>query len=780
MIITTESTATNNSGFASASFSMKQSAHAFKILTTSLYTNKERAVLREYFANAYDANVEAGSTDPVRIQLPTQLEPNLVISDNGTGMDATQLTKLYTTFFESSKQASNDSIGGFGIGSKSGFALSETFTVTSVKNNQSTTIVAYIDGGVPKLITTDESYTDSPNGTTVTIPISNKDVQQRLVNQAHSLFYYVPVLPTITLGSTAAFVFDKNSLPTVYNNCYLTEDYGYLRKVISGIFSYDLPESLLERIESLGGTTYATLQKSLNTYRFSRSFVFITPVGALELSPSRETIEDTPANAQVLLDLFYTTANQVIADIQAKTQVVYALLQQFITADTSTYTNLLAERQKILDKVPEEIFNSIDKRLYYDNFSKDPTALAIHNSLATTLWFYVDGAGSLCRAGNVFDNDKWLRMVNLHHITIKQLYISYRKARAVDYSLRLNNQPYIVNVEGAALSRLYNSGTTSIVYDNQTVDVSRIYAIPDEDEYNRVVATLGDYAIQLPKELFTAKRTRTVTTPSAKTPKSDIITFNVLFDSTGTHSGTVGVDFYSTDYGNNALVVVLKYSKQPDTRDWASIPSFHFSPTPVVVLQELRSGEHTTKRFKSFATNKQVELLASDSSYAYLTDYHKKDLASDLTELTHFHRLTQLLSTPQIKYDSPAKLSKFALYRFVSRFTELKYYRMLLPRKSYQAVFNRVWRAYSIGHNLYNVIMSAIGYSNRNLYVLSGVDRVVTSKSISHECTPLLILQMYQNNNNFFDWVLSQPGVIDEIKSTINPYLGVTICLSHT
>ncbi len=780
MIITTESTATNNSGFASTSFSMKQSAHAFKILTTSLYTNKERAVLREYFANAYDANVEAGSTDPVRIQLPTQLEPNLVISDNGTGMDVTQLTKLYTTFFESSKQSSNDSIGGFGIGSKSGFALSETFTVTSVKNNQSTTIVAYIDGGVPKLITTDESYTDSPNGTTVTIPISNKNVQERLSYESRGLFTYVPVPPTITLGSTAPFQFQQNSLPVAYNNCYLVDEYGALRRVISGVFSYNLPDSLLDRIESIGGDTYYNVLHYLKQYRFSRSFVFITPVGALELSPSRETIEDTPANAQVILDLFYATAAQVIADIQSKTQVVYCLLQQFITADTSTYTNLLAERQKILDEVPEEIFHSIDKRLYYENFEKDTTTLAIHNALAVSPWFYVDGNGSLCKAGNVFDNDKWLRIVNLHHITTKRLYISYSKARAVDHGLRLNEPPYIVNVEGAALSRLYNAGITSITYNDQTINVTSIYAIPNEDEYNRAVAALGGFAIELPKELFITKRTRAATTPKSKTPKSDITTFNVLFDSTGTHSGTVGVDFYSTNYGNDAFVVVLKYSVTPDTAKWTRIPSFHFSPTPVVVLQELRSGEHTTKRFQSFAADKQVAILASDGNYRQLDSYHSKDLASDLEELTHFYRLSQLLSLPNVDYDSPTDLSKFALYRFVSRFTELKYYRMLLPRKSYQAVFNRIWRAYSLGYGLRTIIIEALTSRDHDTHVLAGLARTAIAPSFSHPCTPLRILQRREYNCNFFDWVLAQPGALDEIQSTINPYLGVTTCLSHT
>ena len=205
-----------------------------------------------------------------------------------------------------------------------------------------------------------------------------------------------------------------------------------------------------------------------------------------------------------------------------------------------------------------------------------------------------------------------------------------------------------------------------------------------------------------------------------------------------------------------------------------------FSPTPVVVLQELRSGEHTTKRFQSFVADKQVSTLASDGSYRQLVSYHNKDLALDLEELTHFYRLSQLLSLPNVDYDSPAKLSKFALYRFVSRFTELKYYRMLLPRKSYQAVFNRIWRAYSLGYGLRSIIIGALTSRDHNTHVLSGLDRLATVPSFSHQCTPLRILQRREYDYNLFDWVLAQPGALDEILSTINPYLGVTTCLSHT
>jgi HSP90 family molecular chaperone len=114
MIITAATSAVNTSNFTGTSFTVSASAHAFKVLSRSLYTNKEEAVLRELYANGYDANLTTGKA-PVRICLPTALEPNLVVSDTGCGMNELELLTLYSTYFDSTKRESVENIGGFGL-----------------------------------------------------------------------------------------------------------------------------------------------------------------------------------------------------------------------------------------------------------------------------------------------------------------------------------------------------------------------------------------------------------------------------------------------------------------------------------------------------------------------------------------------------------------------------------------------------------------------------------------------------------------------------------------
>lgn len=102
------------------------------ILRDTLYSDKILAVLREYGTNAWDANAMAGKGDvPIRVTMPTLGSPELIIRDDGPGLSHEDIGKVYTKYGASTKRNSNDGAGMLGIGSKSGFAYSDSFTITS-------------------------------------------------------------------------------------------------------------------------------------------------------------------------------------------------------------------------------------------------------------------------------------------------------------------------------------------------------------------------------------------------------------------------------------------------------------------------------------------------------------------------------------------------------------------------------------------------------------------------------------------------------------------------
>lgn len=105
-----------------STYDVKLDASASQLIMdvlAKLYDNPVEAAIREYVSNAYDANVEAGSTEPVHLHVPTEDEPYLQVSDTGNGLDYLGIVSVFANFGTSTKRDSNEFIGGFGIGSKS-------------------------------------------------------------------------------------------------------------------------------------------------------------------------------------------------------------------------------------------------------------------------------------------------------------------------------------------------------------------------------------------------------------------------------------------------------------------------------------------------------------------------------------------------------------------------------------------------------------------------------------------------------------------------------------
>lgn len=128
-----------------STYDVKLDASASQLIMdvlAKLYDNPVEAAIREYVSNAYDANIEAGSTEPVHLHVPTEDEPYLEVSDTGSGLDYLGIVSVFANFGTSTKRDSNEFIGGFGIGSKSGLAISDKIHVSSVKNGLATSLLS--------------------------------------------------------------------------------------------------------------------------------------------------------------------------------------------------------------------------------------------------------------------------------------------------------------------------------------------------------------------------------------------------------------------------------------------------------------------------------------------------------------------------------------------------------------------------------------------------------------------------------------------------------------
>lgn len=154
------------------SFGIAQTAEFFQVLSSSLYSNKKLAVVRETLCNAWDAHIEGGVTDtPIKVTLD---DKKLIIQDFGPGIHADDMPHHYCTYGGTTKVTNENVTGGFGLGCKSPFAYTDHFEVTSchegVKTVYRLSLSSAMVGGLPSM-TEIVSVPTKETGLTVSIDI---------------------------------------------------------------------------------------------------------------------------------------------------------------------------------------------------------------------------------------------------------------------------------------------------------------------------------------------------------------------------------------------------------------------------------------------------------------------------------------------------------------------------------------------------------------------------------------------------------------------------------
>lgn len=266
-------------------FNIRTNAHAFKLLSSGLYSDKIAAVLREIGCNAFDAHVEGGALNlPIIVKLPNRIDNQFYIRDMGPGLSHEDVMNLYTTYFASTKQDSNDYTGAFGLGSKSPFSYTDSFSVVSVHGGIKRTYSAYLDNkGSPTISKLVESPadTDWPHGVQIGFPVKQEDFSS-FQSKAQSIYQWFKVTPKIE-GATAV-----QKAPVKFDHPLFSVNPGANTGIVMGNVRYPL------NIAALG-------HSGLGTY--APKFPGITlkvNIGEASVTASREQIEYDPATTDFL------------------------------------------------------------------------------------------------------------------------------------------------------------------------------------------------------------------------------------------------------------------------------------------------------------------------------------------------------------------------------------------------------------------------------------------------------------------------------------------------
>ena len=153
-------------------------AHIFSILRNQLYSDKIGAIIREYITNAIDAHVEANVDRPISVTLPSIFSHEFVVRDYGKGLSPEDMVKIFASYGASTKRESNSFTGMLGIGSKSAFSYTNSFTIISRYEGTETIYTAYIDESNIGTIATIYSKPTNESGLSIHISTQNNDFEQ--------------------------------------------------------------------------------------------------------------------------------------------------------------------------------------------------------------------------------------------------------------------------------------------------------------------------------------------------------------------------------------------------------------------------------------------------------------------------------------------------------------------------------------------------------------------------------------------------------------------------
>ncbi len=275
------------------------------------YSNTRLAVVREISANALDANMEAGSTRPIEVKVPTTLNPTFSVRDFGGGLSQEDVFGLYSKYGKSTKRESNNYIGAFGIGKFAPLSYGENFTCVSYNGGLKTSYNIFVnDDDDTKIVKLHEEPSSEPSGLCIEVAVADEDRSEFTdVVQKFFRFFSDEEMPKF-LGVEEDFIEPVNKVLEGDSDEWFLLDgdqyhYSYNRAtILMGRVAYPLDRESIN-ISSLidpNAKDRHELERSIENVLSCANLYLRIPLGAVKLHHSRESLEYNKATQQVIFD----------------------------------------------------------------------------------------------------------------------------------------------------------------------------------------------------------------------------------------------------------------------------------------------------------------------------------------------------------------------------------------------------------------------------------------------------------------------------------------------
>lgn len=300
----------------------------FNILRNSTYNDPIGSPIREYVANALDEHVKHGKSHvPVEVTFPTAFSAELKVRDFGAGLSDEDVVKFFAFYGASDKRTSSDLMGAFGIGCKSAFAYTDSFSVVSYKDGTKTTFNLYIDEtDIGKIARLASNKTDEPNGVEIIIPVKPQDVST-FVQRGLALVKYFKTKPLI---KGVANVPDYNDEPIIKGDNWKYFGDNRTPIVIQGQVGYPFEPSKVGQVNYYGDTNAPIPAGYVARWEYDlmkSGLEFEAPIGAVEVTASRESLQMTPKSIKAIRAQLEIVRNSIVDLVSEKFKTAKTLVE---------------------------------------------------------------------------------------------------------------------------------------------------------------------------------------------------------------------------------------------------------------------------------------------------------------------------------------------------------------------------------------------------------------------------------------------------------------------
>jgi hypothetical protein len=190
------------------------------------YKNSIGAIVREYVSNCFDAHAEANfiknsSLTEIRVEYPIyndvpdqeimELKSHLQIFNNdavfisiekddtgtywkaedfGVGLSPQRVTDVFCSYLKSTKESTNNLIGAFGIGSKSGLSYVDLFFIRTRYNGTEYNYILRKGEEAPRMEVLGSQPTEERNGTEIKIYIKDYSDENKFIEECQKQLAY--------------------------------------------------------------------------------------------------------------------------------------------------------------------------------------------------------------------------------------------------------------------------------------------------------------------------------------------------------------------------------------------------------------------------------------------------------------------------------------------------------------------------------------------------------------------------------------------------------------